>query len=185
MSDISATTKTDSTQINADDLIGSPVTITVTRVVVDLDKDQPVDVHTAETPGKAYRPSKTMRRLLGEAWGNDSSQWVGRSMTLFRNPETKFGKEKWGGIEISAMSHLDKPLTVALIAGRGRKRSFHVEQLQAPQPSVDWQVLIQEAGNDTVALRELWTKARDQNAGQEVLDTIQSIAAAQPQEGAN
>src|SRR5690554_597370 len=101
MSDISETLKVDSTQINADDLIGSSVTITITQVKVKQGDQQPVDIFTRETPGKAYRPSKTMRKLLAEAWGTDSSVWVGRALTLYRNPDITFGKERVGGIEIS------------------------------------------------------------------------------------
>ncbi len=37
--------------------------------------------------------------------------------------------ERVGGIEVAAMSHLDKPLTVALTATRGKRKNFTVQPL--------------------------------------------------------
>lgn len=176
MSDISETLKADSTQINSDDLIGSTVTITVQGVTVKGGDQQPVDIHTHETPGKAYRPSKSMRRVLAAGWGTDSSQWTGKSMTLFRNPEIRFGKEKVGGIEISHMSHLDGPLNVPLTRAKGRKAMFTVKPLQVAPPT-DWQALITGADGDRDALLQLHGQATSQGAPQQVIDSI--IAAGQ------
>lgn len=171
MSDISETLISKSDQINADDLIGSTVTITVQRVVVKKGEQQPLDIHTHETPGKAYRPSLSMRRVIAEVWGTESSQWTGRSMTLFRNPDIKFGKEKVGGIEISHMSHIQQPTTVALLRGKGRKLPFTVQPLQVVPPT-DWQALLQDAQGDRDKLLALHTQATSENAPQDILDAI-------------
>lgn len=181
--DISSTIQPDSSQINADDLISQPITVTVESVSKG-NAEQPVNINTIETPGRAYRPSKTMRKLIVHAWGADASQYVGRRLTLFRNPDIMFGKEKVGGIEISAMSHIEKPISVSLTVSRGRKKKFNVDVLQAPQqpPQTDWQALIQQASNNQDALRDLWHQAQQQGAPQHVFDTIQQAATA-PQEG--
>jgi len=120
-----------SDQINADDLISGPVTVTISEVVKGS-AEQPVDVRLVEFPSRAYRPSKSMRRILVMAWGPEASAYSGRSLTLYRNPEITFGKDKVGGIEISHLSHLEKPLTVALTATRGKRKSFTVKPMPAP-----------------------------------------------------
>ena len=48
-------------------------------------------------------------------------------LTLYRNPDITFGGAKVGGIEISHMSHLDKPLTLALTRARGKRTPFTVQ----------------------------------------------------------
>jgi len=128
-----------SDQLNADDLISGPVTVTIQEVVKGT-AEQPVDVRLVEFPGRAYRPSKSMRRVMVMAWGADASAYTGRRLKLHRNPEITFGRDKVGGIEISALSNLDKPLTVALTATRGKRKNFTVQPLpdapkQAPQPA--------------------------------------------------
>jgi hypothetical protein len=124
-----------SDQLNADDLMAGPVTVTIVEVVKGS-PEQPVDVRLLEYPGRAYRPSKSMRRVMVSAWGKDASAYSGRRLTLYRNPEITFGREKVGGIEISHLSNLAKPLTVALTATRGKRRSFKVDPLP-DLPAVD------------------------------------------------
>ena len=178
--DISNTIEPDSSQINSDDLISGPVTVTV-REVSKGTAEQPVNIHVHEYPDRSYRPSKTMRRLIVAAWGPDASQYAGKQLTLFRNPDIKFGRDTVGGIEISAMSHLDKPLEVPLTVSRGKRRKFVVQPLQQ-QPQTDWQALITGANGDQDALRDLWQQATQQQAPQQVFDAIQT-AATPPQEG--
>lgn len=176
--DISNTIEPDSTQLNADDLIGKDVTITV-REVSKGNADQPVNIHSHEYPDRAYRPSKSMRRVIVAAWGPDASQYSGRQLTLFRNPDIMFGREKVGGIEIRAMSHLDKPLEVPLTVSRGKRRKFIVQPLQ--QPATDWQALLQDAQGDRDKLLALHAQATSESAPQDVLDAIiQAGQATQP-----
>lgn len=122
-----------SDQLNADDLMAGPVTVTI-REVSKGSAEQPVDVHIVEFPGRAYRPSKSMRRIMVAAWGKDASAYAGHRLTLYRNPEITFGRDKVGGIEISHASHLEKPLTVALTATRGKRKQFKVEPLRESAP---------------------------------------------------
>lgn len=173
--DISNTIEPDSSQLNADDLIGKDITVTV-REVSKGTAEQPVNIHLQEYADRAYRPSKSMRRIIVAAWGPDASQYAGRSLQLFRNPDIKFGRDTVGGIEISAMSHLDKPLEVPLTVSRGKRRKFVVQPLQQ-KPQTDWQALITGANGDRDALLHLHQQATSQNAPQDILDAI--IAAGQ------
>ena len=154
-----------SDQLNADDLMSGPITVTI-REVAKGTPEQPVDVHIVEYPGRAYRPSKSMRRVMVTAWGAEAATYAGHQLTLFRNPEITFGREKVGGIEIAAMSHIDKPLTVALTATRGKRKSFTVAVLVAekPKPSRDWLTELTLAGDDLEAVASLGKAATDAHA---------------------
>src|SRR5690606_31142547 len=67
--DITETLAPKSDQQNFEDYaLGNVRTVTVTRVEV-TDGEQPVSVHLAEFPGRPYKPSKTMRRVMAKAWG--------------------------------------------------------------------------------------------------------------------
>jgi hypothetical protein len=126
--DISSTTIADSTQVNADDLIGHDVTVTITDVTKG-NAEQPINIHLAEFPDKVFRPSKGMRRVLIEAWGSESSVYVGRRMTLYRDPEVSFGRDRVGGVRISKLSHIDKRMEIPLTVSRGRRKPYVVQPL--------------------------------------------------------
>lgn len=124
-----------SDQLNAEQLIGTTMTVTVTNVKRTSD-EQPVVIHYQNDNGRPYKPCKTMRKLLIAAWGEDGTQWVGRSMTLFCDPDVKFGGEKVGGIRISHLSHISGSLEVSLNATRGKKRLYVVHRLDVKLPPI-------------------------------------------------
>lgn len=117
-----------SDQLNADDLIGGPVTVTVTGVKRGS-AEQPVAVELSGYEGRPYKPCKSMRRVLVALWGDTPKEWVGRSMTLYCDPEVRFGGMRVGGIRISHMSHIDKPTMLLLTATRGKKSEIKIEPL--------------------------------------------------------
>ena len=153
--DLSETIIPNSDQLNADDLISGPRTVTVVEVSKG-NAEQPVDIHLAEFPGRAYRPSKSMRRVLVAAWGNQSSAYIGKRLTLYRDPEVMFGRDKVGGIKISHMDGIDKPLRVALTVTRGKRSPHIVDPITEPAPVArDWAAEI-EAATTVDELRGLW-----------------------------
>lgn len=170
--DLSSTIIPDSSQLNADDLMSGPVTVTIEKVTRGGD-EQPVDIHLVEFPGRAFRPSKSMRRVLVMAWGKESSAYIGRRLTLYRDPEITFGREKVGGIRISHMSDIDKRLVVALTVTRGKRTPFAVQPLPADTPSAprtpppgdaeptpDYMALARESGS-AEGVRAVWRQAKD------------------------
>jgi len=131
--DISETLAPNSDQLDAVDLAGGPRTFTITKVTKH-NAEQPINVHLAEFD-RPWRPGKSMRRVLAACWGTDSSQWVGRRVELFCDPNVMFGREKVGGTRIKALSHLDKPKGVPLLVSRGKSATFTVQPLaDAPTP---------------------------------------------------
>lgn len=123
-----------SDQLNAEDLLAGPRTFTVDHVEQGT-AEQPVNVHLVEFPGRPFKPSKTVRRLMVAAWGVDSAAYTGRRMTLFRDPAVKFGGMDVGGIRVSHMSNLAKPLKIALTTAKGKRGIFTVAPLPDAPPS--------------------------------------------------
>jgi hypothetical protein len=169
---IAETTAPRSDQQNYDDYLGGSKTVTVTEVKAGTD-EQPVEIHLLEFPGRPYKPSKSMRRVLIAAWGSDSSPWPNRRMTLYGDPTVRFGGSVTGGIKISHLSDLDKPVSVNLTVTRGRRAPHKVE----PLPTIvhrDWAAETELADNDVDALKALWTAAKNAGAGADVLGSIEA-----------
>lgn len=132
--DISDTLAPNSDQLDAVDLLGGPRTFTIARVTVDIAAEQPVQVYLNEFP-RPWLPGKSMRRVLGACWGNDSSQWTGRAVTLFCDPAVKFGGVEVGGTRISHLSHIDGVRKVPLLVARGKSATYTVQPLKdVPAP---------------------------------------------------
>ena len=152
-----------SDQLNSDDLIAGPRTFTVTEVRVKSTTEQPVDIHLAESPGKPFRPSKTVLRILVTAWGKEGDEYVGRRMTLYRDAEVKWAGQEVGGIRVSALSHITKQIKLALTETRGKKVTHIVQPLKdapAPEPDVDYQAEA-AAATDLDGWRKVWQQAKD------------------------
>lgn len=172
--DMTETITAKSDQINAADLI-NPITVTI-KEVRKGNPEQPVDVILVETPGRAYRPSKSMRRVMVAAWGPEASTYAGQRLTLFCNPDIMFGGTKWGGIEISHMSGLKKALTVALTATRGKKKNFTVQPLPDAAPARDWLAEADATQGDVELLRALYGAAQQAGADSQTLTAIRAKA---------
>lgn len=130
VSDLRPTIVPKSDQLNAEQLLGGPMTITVTSVQVSSNPEQPVSVHYEGEQGRPFRPCKTMRKLLVFAWGPDGNEWAGRSMTVYNDPSVKFGGDEVGGIRISHLSHIPKAIEVSLTSTRGKKALYRVALLE-------------------------------------------------------
>jgi hypothetical protein len=175
-----------SDQMNADDLLDAPRTITVTKVSATPDSaEQPVSIHYEGDGGKPFKPCKTVRRIMVGIWGKDASQYVGRSMTLYRDPTVAFGGMQVGGIRVSHMSHMDGEKTVALMVTRGRKAPFKVLPLATTAQPVDDQAvalaaITEAAEQGTEALANVWKQkwlAPHRESLQLDLDRLKKVAA--------
>lgn len=131
--DLTASIEARSDQINADDLISGPATYTV-REVVNGKAEQPFDFLLVETD-RAYRPSKTMRRVIVACLGPDANKYPGVRFTLYRDPKIQFGGKAVGGIRISHMSRIDKPVEVMAQVTRGKREKFIVHPLPDAPPA--------------------------------------------------
>ena len=136
MNDMSQVITPKSDQINADDLLAGPMTIRINAVKVAPGTEQPVSIYF-DGSDKAYRPCKSMARCMVAAWGPNSAEYVGRSLTLYCDPKVKWGGLEVGGIRISRMSHIDGPKSVPIIIKKGRSGGYKVTPLPAGTPSAE------------------------------------------------
>jgi hypothetical protein len=127
--DISHTIIPKSDQLNADDLIGKTMTITITEVKLKNDPAQPISLHYENDNKKPYKPCKGMRRVIVQLWGSDSSKYAGRKLTLYRDADVFFGKEKVGGIRISHASHIEKETDLAITVSRGLRKKTTIKPI--------------------------------------------------------
>lgn len=152
MVDLSPTTLAKSDILNADDLIGKPpMTVKITKVS-SVSGEQPISINFEGDNDKPFMPCKSMRRLLVFIWGKDGKNYVGKRMTLYRDPEVKFGGLKVGGVRISHMSDIDEERTVALTASKGKKAGYTVRPLAADKPPKPADPAVVLAG-DAAAMR--------------------------------
>lgn len=163
--DITKTTEPRSDQQNFDDYVAGPKTVTVTEVKAGS-AEQPVELHLAEYPGRPFKPGKSMRRVLIACWGPEASAYVGRKMTLYGDPDVRFGGQTVGGIRIGALSNLDGPKTIQLTVTRGKRAPFIVQPLTPPKDTSgrDWLTELTEANGDPEAIEAVGTAARNANA---------------------
>ena len=172
--DITPSIAAKSDQWNADDLIGTSQTVTIDHWTKGSD-EQPNNLHLVETPKRAYRPSKSMARVIVQAWGKESDNYAGKRLTLARDPNVKYAGQKVGGIVISHISDITKPLTIALTERRGLKVPFTVKPLTKPAPNPALEPTTEPtreqiaACTDLAELRTMWA-----NAGPELRAQIEA-----------
>lgn len=133
MADISEIIAPKSDQLNADDLAASDRTIRIREVkVLGAGREQPIHVYFDGDNGKPWKPCKTMARLLANLWKMpDTSQWVGRSVTLYRDPDVLWAGAKVGGIRVRAVSHIAKAQQVAITESQKKRKLTVIEPLVA------------------------------------------------------
>lgn len=126
-----------SDQWNADDFVGSSRTFTIAGVKPGR-AEQKYDIDLVEGEGRVWRPPLTILRLLIHAWGDEAAVWVGRRVTLYRDPSVRFGGDQVGGIRVSHVSDLPdgKSFTVKLTSARGHKEAMTVQPLAEVAPAL-------------------------------------------------
>jgi hypothetical protein len=148
-----------SDQLNSDDLIAGPRTIKITEIRAGSAPEQPVSISYEGDNGRPYKPCKSMRRLLISIWGDESTVYIGRRLTLFRDPSVRFGSDETGGIRISHASNIERETTLALTVTRGKRKPYTVLPLKDEAP-VDLQSLSDigdsKAGEGMDALGKWW-----------------------------
>lgn len=124
-----------SDQLNSSDLIGGPQTVTIAEVR-EGNSDQPVQIHLVEWPGRPFKPSKTVLRILDYAWGEETDDWPqGARMTVYRDPTAKWAGEEVGGIRVSHLSHIPKQFKLALRESQKKSVLYTVDPLPDAAPA--------------------------------------------------
>lgn len=131
MNDMTPVIVPKSDQISADDFLSGPQTYVIESVEIRPGTEQPVSVFLRGEQ-RAWKPCKSMSRVLVAAWGPDAKAYVGRSVTLYRDPKVKWGGMEVGGIRVSHMSDIEREFSMALTATKGKRAPYVVKMLQAP-----------------------------------------------------
>lgn len=118
-----------SDQLNSEELISGPRHIVVTSWARTGSADQPMALSFSGDGGRPYKPGLTMRKLIAYAWGEDMDKWIGREMTLFRDPGVKWAGAEVGGIRISEMSDIKSDIKINLTSTKGKKALITVKKM--------------------------------------------------------
>lgn len=134
--DLSDTVQAKSDQLNALDIVGIELVITITDVKKLDSKEQPIWVYYHGCNNRPWKPSLGMRRVLMAGWGKMKSDWIGKSVKLWCNPDVKWAGKKQGGIEILAMSHI-KPSGITTVKRENRQSTvpYQVAFLDVSRPT--------------------------------------------------
>lgn len=150
------TAESRSDQWNADDFLAGPRTFVISGAR-EGKAEAAYDI-TFEGEEKVWRPPVTVRKILTAAWGDESDDWHGHRVTLFRDASIRFGPSEVGGVRLSHMSHISGPVKAVLNATRG-KRALHtvlpLEDAPTPPP-IDVGSITDEA-----ELKALWQTRPD------------------------
>lgn len=122
-----------SDQLNADDLIGTTKTIKIRDIKLTEDPAQSVSIYFDGDENKPYKPCKSMRRLLVTIWGANGSDYIGRSLTLYRDEKVSFGGAQVGGIRISHASNITETKIVSLTTAKAKRTPYKVEPLKVAE----------------------------------------------------
>lgn len=155
-----------SDQWNADDFVQGARTFTIVEVKPGA-AEQKYDI-VLEGSDRVWRPPLTVLRLLLAAWGDEAGEWVGRRATLYRDEAIRFGPNEVGGIRVSHLSHIDKPLRESLSDKRGSRKVYTVQ----PLAERDWAGELALAGTDVTAVVSLGKAARAAGASEAIIKTI-------------
>ena len=154
--DLSRTIMAKSDQLNADDLVGGPLTIKIADIKpVEGDQQQPLAIHYGDQDGKVWKPCKSMRRVLVAVWGADGKAFIGRRLTLFRDPSVMWGGVAVGGLRISHMSHLETAMTIVISASKTKKKPVKIlpladEPQETTQDPIDLSEIVAIVGEDAI-----------------------------------
>lgn len=135
-----------SDQLNAEDLLSGPITVTVSDVTKGS-AEQPVAL-MIDGGRQPFKPCKTMRKVLVYCWTDQASNWIGKRLTLYADPDVKWAGIAVGGIRISHLSGISKEVTLMLSETRGKRKAYSVKPLADKSPThtaTDFTTMIEEA----------------------------------------
>ena len=157
MANVSHAILAKSDQLNFDDFSGNKRVILITEVQVN-GSDQPVSIFYVDHNCKPWKPSKGMIRLICKAYGDESDNWIGKSIELYGDATVKWAGKEIGGIRISALSDIEKGGLTAFIAlSRGKRRKATIPLLVVEEAPItaDEQAWIDAARLDAKVLEQI------------------------------
>lgn len=120
--------KKNTDQLNYEDFLGGVTRIVTIAGVKKGTKEAQYDI-AIEGDDRYWRPPATVLKLLVLAYGDEAANWIGKSAALYGDPEVKMRGQKVGGIRVSHLSHIDKPISASLTVTRGQTGVFTIDPL--------------------------------------------------------
>lgn len=74
---------------------------------------------------RGFMYCKTTGHSCAAMFGEDDDGWIGKRITLYADPNVRFGSEQVGGIRVAGSPDITKPLTVRIKFPK--KRAFEVQ----------------------------------------------------------
>lgn len=108
--------------------------ITISRVEDEKKKkdvDKPVMWFKEIDRGWMY--CKTTGHCCSAMFGEDDDAWVGKRITLYADPEVRFGSEQVGGIRIAGSPDIAKPMTVRIKFPKKKAYELQLVPTRPPQ----------------------------------------------------
>jgi len=128
-----------SDQLNAVDLIAGPITVKIVAARKGS-KEQPIVLEIEGWEGKPWKPCKTMLRIMAEVWKQETDvkmhpeRWVGQSVTLYRDPDVRYGGDSVGGVRISHLTGINEPRSFRVAVTRGRTMEKIIYPIEVVSP---------------------------------------------------
>ena len=125
--------------ISAVELNNNRPTLTIAKIsisrVEDEKKKREVDkpVMWFKEIDRGWMYCKTTGHCMAAMFGNNDDAWIGKRVTLYADPEVRFGSEQVGGIRIAGSPDIAKPLTVRIKFPK--KKAFEVQLAPTKAPT--------------------------------------------------
>jgi len=129
--DITLAIQAKSDQLNAVDIVGSEPVIKIREVQLFLTSPkQKVWIFFEGDNNRPWKPAVGMSRIMTEAWGKLTKEWVGKHVQIFCEPTVTYGGEQVGGIEIKALSDIKKEgIDVVHVKSQKQRKVRHIPLL--------------------------------------------------------
>jgi hypothetical protein len=147
MANVKHAMQSKSDQLNYVDVGEGSLIALVESVNVTNSDQQPVTVVFAGCNGKPYKPNKGMIRVLAGAWGEETDNWIGKTIKIVGDPTVTWAGEAIGGLVVGALSDIAKAGYTAYIQKNKRVRvKKTIPLLVADLPNVDIAKVAKECG---------------------------------------
>lgn len=173
--DLGVTIVPKSDQLNADDLIAGARTIRIRDMKQTDSETQPISIYFDDDNNKPYKPNLGMRRVLVQLWGTKGKEYIGRSLTLFRDETVKWAGAEVGGIVITQASHIQGVKKLSVTIARSKKKMFTITPIDyiAPAPIDPTKAI--SILNESKTLAELQSNWSKLNKEEQALPSVVAV----------
>lgn len=145
-----------SDQLNADDLIGCSVVVTI-KEVRRGDEQQKI-VLIIDGGLRPYKPSKSMARVIVQLFGADPIKWVGQSLELYRDPTVKWAGVAVGGIRISGAT-IERDTELMVTISKTKREAIKIKAIKVandPSERIEKAIVALRSAVDLETLGKYW-----------------------------